>query len=109
MHGRCVCVAGACMAGDICCGGGMHRGMHGWGGGGAVHGFGCTWWGKACVAGECAGSTHPTRLHTCYVTLVFVTVTITVFTQEFFTNIHNTRMPICQLHFSYAMRRRLDQ
>ena len=69
MHGR-----GACVAGD------MHSG-------GGIHGSGCAWWGVcmaegacvagggACVAGEMATAvdgTHPTGMHSCSYLLMFL-------------------------------------
>ena len=58
------CVVGLeCMAGGACVGGGAYvSGVCAWRGG--IHGKG------ACVAGEtatAAGSTHPTGLHSCFI------------------------------------------
>ena len=77
MHGRRVCVVGACMAGGMHGGGGhaWQRGVHGRGH--CMAGAGCAWQGHAwqghawqgvCVAGGTAtavGGTHPTGMHSC--------------------------------------------
>ena len=65
-EGEYVWQRGACMAGGMCGGGGMHGWGHAWQGACVARGH--VWQGGTCMAGETATAAdgkHPTGMHSC--------------------------------------------